>query len=70
MVVGSSPSEAANFSLKMTVSGEMCCVALAFSSVVVVVALPFSSSLEVIVHGWRIYPSHFYIQNRGEKSYF
>ena len=38
--------EAANFSLKMTVSCELCCVALPFCCV----ALPFSASLEVIVH--------------------
>ena len=34
---------------KMTVSGELCCVALPFCCVVVV-ALPFSASLGVIVH--------------------
>ena len=34
----------------MTVSGELCCVALPFCCVVVVVVLPFSASLEVIVH--------------------
>ena len=32
----------------MTVSGELCCVALPFCCVVV--ALPFSASLEAIVH--------------------
>ena len=41
---------------KMTVSGELCCVALPFCCVVVV-TLPFSASLEVIVHlvanNWR-----------------
>ena len=49
MVMGWSPPEAANFSLKMTVLGELCCVAFLFSCVVVV-ALPFSVSLGVIVH--------------------
>ena len=33
------------FAYKMTVSGELCCVALPFCCVVVV-ALPFSASLE------------------------
>ena len=33
----------------LTVSGELCCVALPFCCVVVV-ALPFSASLGVIVH--------------------
>ena len=33
----------------MTILGELCCVALPFCCVVVV-ALPFSASLEVIVH--------------------
>ena len=37
------------FLLKMTVSGELCCVALPFCCVVVV-ALPFSVSLGVIVN--------------------
>ena len=37
------------FLCKMTVLGELCCVALSFCCVVVV-ALPFSASLEVIVH--------------------
>ena len=38
------------FLWKMTVLGELCCVALPFCCVFVVVALPFSASLWLIVH--------------------
>ena len=48
MVVGLSPTRDSQFFLKMTVLGELCCIALLFCCVVL--ALPFSVSLEVIVH--------------------
>ena len=48
----------------MTVLGELCCVALPFCCVVVVVALPFSASLEAMVHAqylvWGLVSSWFH----------
>ena len=50
MVVGSNPTRGSQFFFeKMTVLGELCCVALPFCCFVVVV-LPFSASLGMIVH--------------------
>ena len=43
----------------MTVSGELCCAALPFCCVVV--ALPFSASLEAIVHVYITHTAKIYL---------